>query len=272
MGNVINLLLRYGVHVLFIVLQITCFHLIVNYNNGQREIFINSTNLLTRSLNSRVDRIENYLKLGEVNDSLQTQNAALLKQLINANVNLQLSAIDSITADSAQYQVIPVEICNATFFLKNNSLTLCAGSNDGIEKDMGIISKQGIVGIVKKTSPNRSLVLSLLNTQTNISCAIKRNHAHGSLVWSGEEPNVMDLTEIPKHLSIEVGDTVITSGYSTIFPRGIEVGKVENFSLADGSNTYRIKVRLFNDPSTVDIVYAIKNNLAEEQKNLEQQQ
>lgn len=269
MGNLILLLFKYGHHVLFLVLELICIYLIVNYNNGQREIFVNSTNIFTTSVNKRVDKFEMYSKLGKVNDSLQVQNAALIQQYINEGLNLKLSKLDSIVVNDAQYNVIPVGISNSTLNLKNNNITLNAGKNKGLKKDMGIIDSKGIVGIIKRTSEHYSYVLSLLNSQTNISCTIKRNSAHGGLVWPGNDHKIMELIDIPKHVDVIEGDTIITSGYSTIFPKGILVGTVESFRLIPGSNSYTILVKLFNNPSTIDVVYAIKNNFADEQMNLE---
>lgn len=268
MQNVLFLLIKYGYHVLFILLEIICFYLIVSYNKDQKDIFINSTNVFVTSINNRMDKLENYLALEEINDSLMLENSALLRRLIRNNVKPKITS-DSLVIDSAYFELIPSSICNSTFHLKNNSITLCDGANSGIKADMGVISKNGLVGIVRKVSPHRSLVLSILHSQSNVSCAIKTVNAHGSLVWNGSDPLKMSLLEIPKHTNVTEGDTVITSGFSTIFPKGIPVGLVEAVKTRSGSYSYDITVQLFNDPTTLNYVFVVDNKLASEQKALE---
>jgi rod shape-determining protein MreC len=167
-----------------------------------------------------------------------------------------------------------VHVCNSTFNLRNNFITLCEGSKHGIKEDDAVISQMGVVGIVKKVSENFSIVMSLLHSQTAISCSILRNVREGAnsvgvLVWKETSPKICNLEAIPKHLKVIKGDTIITSGYSTIFPKGVMVGKVKNVELQQGSNSYNIDVELFNDPSAWDAVYILRNKLGQEQKELE---
>ena len=266
MKQVVFLLLKYGVHLLFIFLEVICFYIIINYNQSKKEIFLNSTNLLTTKINNKVDRLEEYLRLETVNDSLHMQNAVLLKRYINS-LELNISAKDSLTIDSVAYDIIPAKICNSTFNLQNNYVTLCKGSSDGITKDMGVITVNGIVGQVVKVSKNYSKVLSILHTKSRISASIKRNNAYGYLAWDGTSPREVSLKAIPKHIDVRIGDTIITSGFSTIFPRGINIGVVESFK--ERNNNIDISVLLFNDPSKWNITYVINNKLAQEQRALE---
>lgn len=269
MKNAIELLLRFGYHMLFIAMEFLCFYIIINYNHEQKTIFVNSTNILSTSINSRVDKFNQYLQLEQENDSLHTQNAKLIAKFIDYDLNASLYSDDTIEVDSAKYHLLAVDICNSTFNLRDNYLTLCKGSLDGIREDMGVISQNGLVGIVKKVSPNFSIVMSILHSQSTISCLIKRNNSNGILTWKSTNPKILNLEAIPKHKSVFVGDTVITSGYSTIFPKGIMVGKVKSVVLEAGNNSYTIEVDLFNDPSAWDATYVIFNKLSREQKSLE---
>jgi rod shape-determining protein MreC len=271
MKNAIELLLRFGYHLLFVAMQFLCFYIIINYNKEQKSIFLNSTGIVISKINSKVDEINQYLKLDLENDSLQMQNARLIKKFIDYDINSSLLPDDTLDIDSSQYHLISANICNSTFHLTDNYITLCEGSKEGITTDMGVISLNGIVGIVKRVSDNRSLVMSILHSQTNISCAIKRKDKNiiGILNWKSSDPKIMNLESVPKHHTVIEGDTVITSGYSTIFPKGITVGKVKRVALEKGSNSYTIDVELFNDPSSWDVVYVIKNKLGAEQKALE---
>lgn len=266
MKNVIYLLVKFGIHFLFIGLEVICFYLIIKYNQTQKEIFINSTNVFATKINTRADRLEEYLRLEEVNDSLQIQNATLIKKFINSNL-INLSTEDSIEIEGQQYQLIPSKICNSTFHLKNNFITLCNGRLSGVHKDMGVISPNGIVGQVTQVSDNYAKVMSILHSQSRISATIKRTNAYGNLRWDGESPLKMSLEAIPTHIDVLPGDTVITSGFSTIFPKGIQIGVIEKASKRNSD--YEITVRLFNDPSKWDVMYVVQNLLAEEQKILE---
>ena len=248
MNNVIQLLVRYGAHLLFIVLEVICFNLIINYNKTQREVFLNSSNLYAGKISEQKARLSQFVSLRDVNDSLMFQNANLMEQLITIDYkNDRIPAADSLLTE--QYKLIPATVCNSTIHLLNNHITLCKGSREGIRKDMGVISShQGVIGVVRNVSENYAHVTSILHSQSKISCAIKSRFGHGTLVWDTGDPLRANLESIPKHEKIMYGDTVITSGYSTIFPRGILVGKVETFSVKPGSNSYDIIVKLFNNP------------------------
>lgn len=269
MKNAIELLLRFGYHLLFLAMEFLCFYIIINYNREQKGIFLHSANLFSTTIDARVDKVNQYLRLDVENDSLHQQNARLIKKFIDYDLNSSLHDNDTLDLDSSKYKLIAVDICNSSFRLRDNYLTLCAGENLGITPDMGVVSQNGIVGIVKKVSPHFSVVMSILHSQSNISCLIKRNSSNGMLTWDMGNPKIMHLESIPKHKTVLVGDTVITSGYSTIFPKGIMVGKVKTVVLEPGSNSYTIEVELFNDPTAWDALYVIANRLSGEQKRLE---
>jgi rod shape-determining protein MreC len=269
MNNVINILLKFGYHLLFLVLEIGAIYLIVNYNQEQKEIFINTTSIAATAINGKLDKMTSYGNLRSDNDALRLQNKKLIEQIILSNIKTKSGGNDTLVLDSVAYEVIATTVCNSTFNLKNNNLTLCNGSDLGISNDMGVITDKGIIGVVRNVSPNYARVMSILNSQSIIDCAIRRNNAHGSLVWNGLDPKVLSLIDIPKHISVRKGDTIVTSGYSTIFPKGILVGTITSVALSDGSNSFNIDVTLFSDPVSVGTVYVIKNNYAEEQKLLE---
>jgi rod shape-determining protein MreC len=268
MYNVIQLFIKYGGHILFVVLEIICFYLVINYNKPQRDIYINSSNVYVGKIQSKAAQVTNYISLQDQNDSLMRENANLIENLIAIEyVNDQIPKADSIYD---QYDLIPTTICNSTIHLTNNHITLCSGSREGIEKDMGVISAdKGIIGVVRNTSDKYAHVITLLNKSSRVSCAIKSRKGHGSLRWRNMDPRRVTLIDVPKHEKIAVGDTVITSGYSTMFPRGILVGTIESYEIASGSNNYAIIVKLFNDLTNIKYAYVIQNRYAAEQSKLE---
>ncbi len=265
MHNIIRLFVKYGSHITFLLLQAICFYIIVNYNQDQKSIFINSSKIYQSKLLSKVGQLNTYLSLDEVNDSLATQNAKLIELYINRKID------DPSYRDSTKliYNLTAARVVNSTYQLRNNHITVNKGSLHGIENDMGVIAPQGLVGIVRNTSNNYSHVISLLNTQIKISATLSSLAYPGTLVWKGGAPKEVSLEAIPKHINIAVGDSVITSGYSTIFPRGILIGKVKEFAVKKGSNSYDITVELINDIPNEKVVYIIENRLAEEQLTLE---
>lgn len=270
MQELLALIIRFGNHLAFIVLEVLCFYLIVSYNDIQRSIFINSAALYTSKVKAKSDEIANYSKLEEVNDSLLLENKRLLETIISSKVY----ARDNIEANndaatSAQYRLIPSAICNRSIHLRNNNLTLCSGDVDGIQPLMGVIARQGIVGVVKHTSQNFAHVISLLHSQSRISCEVQGGYSFGNLVWPGFDPQEAKLTGVPRHTSISIGDTVVTSGYSAIFPPGIPVGEISDFKVARGSNEYDINLRLFTDLATISHVYVVDNSLRQEQLDIE---
>lgn len=269
MKNAIELLLRFGYHLLFLAMEFICFYIIINYNQEQKTIFLHSANIFSTTIDARIDKLNKYLRLKQVNDRLQQQNARLIKKFIDYDLNASLHDNDTLDLDSSKYNLIAVDICNSTFNLRDNYITLCSGTEQGIVKDMGVISQNGLVGIVKKVSQHFSIVMSILHSQSSISCLIQRTNSNGMLTWKMGNPKILNLESIPKHNSVLVGDTVVTSGYSTIFPKGIRVGKVKTVVLEPGSNSYTIEVELFNDPAAWDALYVVSNRLAVEQKKLE---
>lgn len=269
MNSVFQLFLKYGYHLVFVILEIICFYFIIQYNRVQNEIFWNSSNVYIAKLATFTNRAQQYLNIRQVNDSLQRENANLIENLIRIEyVNREIPTLDS---SFSQYHIIPAHICNNTFHLANNHITLCKGRREGIEPNMGVISERGIVGIVRNVSDNFAHVISLLHSQTRISCAVKSRNTHGNLVWKSMDPQRMVLEAVPKHQFIAIGDTIITSGYSTIFPKGIHVGRIESFEVIPGSNSYEVTVKLSQPLSGLKYAYVIQNGLAEEQLQLEKE-
>lgn len=270
MRNLLLLFIKYGGFVTFIILECICFYLIVNYNQTQKEIFINSTNLFAAKLNDQAQSIKKFTELKETSDSLRLENSQLLERIINLpGVQLTPASLpERIDSSGDQYRLIPSDICNKTLYLNNNYFTLCKGLKDGIKKDMGVISIKGVVGKVSAVSDHYAKVTTVLNNQSSISAMIKRKSFFGSLVWDNNGLNTFSLQGIPKYAQIEIGDTVITSGYSTIFPKGIIIGTISEFNTTE-AYSYSIEVKTNTDLAALHTVYAIKNIMKEEQLSLE---
>lgn len=267
MQNLLLLFARIGNLILFVVLQILCIYLIVNFNQSQRGIFINSSNLFTSAFQKRMNNFTEYLRLGDKNDQLAEENSKLLEELINikSERNLPQDHVDSIQ----RFELIAAEVINNSIRQKNNKITLNKGRSHGLSAGLGIINNEGLIGITNDVSENYATAISLLNLQTSISVKLKRTLEIGELVWDGRSVKKMIMNAVPPHSQVLVGDSVITSGYSTIFPNGIYVGSVSKVAEDRRSGFLTLDVELNNDLSKLDFVYIIKNLKAEEQVNLE---
>jgi len=217
-----------------------------------------------------VNSTTNYFGLRNINDSLLAENARLRAQMLNAYYQsgfTQTSINDS--AYKQQYTYISANVVNNSVTKRNNYITIDKGSLHGIKPDMGVMSANGVVGIVTSVSEHFSTIRSALNGNTKISCMLKKNNAFGSLEWNGDDPKFSSMKFVNKHVPIGMNDEIVTSNYSTLFPQGIPVGHVYSHSLDAGENFHLIKVELYTNFSTLKNVYVIQNILKEEQETLE---
>lgn len=270
MKNVISFIIKYSAFIAFLLLEIISFYFIVNYNKSQKEIWLNSSNIFVGSINKHVQGVEDFFKLQERNDSLLTENARLLETIINYRVSSSNNSFQNFEEQDStlNYELIPSKICSKTIHLRNNYITLCKGAADGIKSGMGVISNDGIVGIVKEVSEKFSSVLLIINSQSRISVKINSKNYSGNLVWKDEDIRKMNLIDIPKHAEIEKGDTISTSGYSVSFPKDIMIGTISDFQIKGGGNSFEIDVELFSDIGQLDYVYVVNFVNKEEKEEI----
>ena len=205
-------------------------------------------------------------------DSLASENARLKGQLKNAFYSDSLeqkTIVDSLNRQ--QYSYLVAQVVNNSIHQRDNFITINRGKKHGLHGGMGVIGPSGVVGIVVNSSENFSIVRSVLHTETKISASIKESNAFGSLVWGEENfnPRIAILKDIPNHVEIKKGQHVITSGYSTLFPRGLPVGRIIRPNKKGGASFLDIEVGLSTDFSRLQYVYVIKNVMALEQTQLE---
>ncbi|WP_372949599.1 rod shape-determining protein MreC [Mariniphaga sp.] len=266
MRSLIRYLLKNHAFVLFILLETLALAMVFNYNSFQKATYLNSANRVTGKVYAIYQSVTGYFGLTKINRELAQENARLRMLLENqpefiANTDsifLNLPESDSV------YRFIPAEIISNSVNRPFNYITLNKGSRHGIKPDMGIISASGIVGVVGQVSASYSMGLSVLNQRWSISAKLKKNGYYGSLIWDGIDYRMANFNEIPLHVDVAVGDTVVTSGYSSIFPEGILVGTVTGFSEPDGENYYSIQVRLSVDFKSLSHVEVVENRLRNE--------
>jgi len=243
-------------------MELLCMVLVVNNNSDQNAIFNSSLSAFSNSVNNKFDNLSQFVNLSTVVDSLARQNATLLQERDNA-LFIQTIRRDSIPIPEKEqvYTFMSAKVISNSTNRNNNSLTINRGANHGIKKSMGIVGagSSGVIGIVKNTTANYARILPILHSQSKISSSIKRNGYFGSLIWKGGDPTKVNLVDIPKHANLVKGDTIQTSGYSSVFPEGIMIGTVDTFWVQRGTNFYEIEVNLSNDMSNVKYVYVVEN-------------
>ena len=254
---------------IFLILEIISFVLIINYNNKQKDIFLYSSNLFAGHINKKYSGMIRYFKLKDVNRALKKENARLLEQSFNNKNKNYVDYHGEDTLSLKDYTIIPATVCNKSIDKRTNRITLDRGFDAGIEEGMGVIDAHGIVGVVRKVNSDFASVIPLHNTISRTSVAVKNKGYFGILQWQPYDYRRTVLTSIPKHANVAEGDSIITSGFSTIFPRGIFVGTIEKINLDKGSNYFNIIVKLNNDLALVDDVYVIKNNKKDKKLEVE---
>jgi rod shape-determining protein MreC len=255
---------------LFLLLEAIAITLLVRSSNFQRSKLVGLNREVSGYLYSKIEGAREYLSLKQVNEQLALENLELRNRLDQLSVLLDSSTVITEYAEPYHYYYVPARVVHNSVYRQYNYITLNKGKKDGVFSDMGVISDLGLVGIVYESSNNFSTVLPIINRDFRLSVQIKSNQYAGILQWEGDSPLYAMLTEIPFHVDIQEGDTIVTSGFSSIFPEGILVGEIESFSLEQG-NFYDIRIRLSNDFQRLFHVNIIRNFRQEEQLNLENQ-
>lgn len=270
MRSLFRFLLRNYFLMMFLALEGISLVLIVSLNDYQRVTFFNSSNNFAGTIYERFSNLDDYFSLGRTNARLAAENASLRKQLqmrIMNQENYPINRPDTVEAPA--YIFTSAKVISNSVNKQFNYITINKGSRHGIKPDMGIINADGVVGVITNVSQNYSTGLSLLNKRLLIPAKITTNNYFGSLVWDGEHYNTADLKEIPFHVIVNVGDTVVTSGYSNIFPDGMMIGIIKKFGVVSGTNFYDIKVELSTNFKTLKYVEVVQNTKRAELIKLE---
>lgn len=260
MRKLFLLFLRNGGLLAFGLLEVFSLYLVVQFNTEQEKIFFNSLNNFTAGTDAAVQSTVDYLQLNSYADSLARANARMLEKMDNAYFIHRIEQ-DSIKKSEweQQYTFTTAEITDKTVSRKNNFFILNRGKKHGVAKNRGVVTERGIIGTVVDVSDDFSQVMTVLHQQSKVSAALSRTGDFGTLIWDGKDDRYLSLKDIPKHVKPAEGDTIMTSGYSQLFPKGMPVGRIETFSLSSGSNFYDIDVRLFEDLRTVKYAYVVDN-------------
>ncbi len=256
---------------LFVVLEVAGATLLVRYNNYQGSVWLSSANVVSGVCYETVADVASYFGLREANSRLTERNMLLERQLMEANERLA-----ALTADSAAlaaeapsgFRSIAARVVQNSVHKRDNLLTIDKGYADGVRKNMGVVSGNGVAGIVYLVGSHYSVVIPVLNSHSNISCAIRGTGYFGYLSWTGGDSRYAYMENVPRYAHYRKGDVIQTSGFSSVFPEGITVGKVVcTFNSANGL-TYRIKVELATNFGNLYDVRVIDNSGMQEKLDI----
>ncbi|MGL4851902.1 MAG: rod shape-determining protein MreC [Phocaeicola sp.] len=275
MKHLLHFLLKYNYFLLFLLLEGISLFLLFRFNRYQGSTFFTSSNYMVGRLYEWGNGVTRYFYLQSLNDDLVQRNVELEIQVDRLSKTLNDMTADTTTIEQIKqesltdYSMWKAHVINNSVTRSQNYITINKGELDGIRQEMGVLSGSGIVGIVYLTSDHYSLVLSVLNTKSSISCKIKGSDYFGFLKWDGGSSQYAFVKDLPRHAIFSLGDTIVTSGHSAVFPPGIPIGTVYEMSDSNDGLSYLLQVKLFSDFARLNDVRVISTKKREEQVTLE---
>lgn len=276
MHNLLNFLVKNSYWFIFIFLEVVCFYFIFSENSYQRSVFLNSSNEISGRIYAGGAEITSYFGLKDENQQLLKRYGESLDKIAmleNRIFELEKDSLKTVAYlenhTEGENQYIAARVINNDVSSPRNFITINKGAKDSIKVGMGVVSHAGIVGEVRAVSHNFSVIQSLLNADSKFSCKLLRSQAFSPLIWDGENPRYGMIQEYPSHEEVVIGDTVVTSGYSDVFPSGIMVGVVDSFEIDKATNQYNLTIELSTDFQSLTNILVVKRDYLEEKKKLE---
>lgn len=276
MRNVILFIRKYSNFIFFLVLQITAISFLFRYNNYHEAAFMNVAGELTGSINQRYSIVEYYFRLKKINEQLAAENLQL-NQLLKDNYEKADGSgklvLDTVQTDSLRevrkYTWLGAKVVGSTVNTQLNFITIHRGALQEVHPNMGVVSPQGIVGTVVNVSDNYASVMTLLHRQYKVVVKLKNGAERGTVEWDGLSPLFITLKDIPKSAALKLGDSVVTSPTSSLFPGNLMVGTIAEMLDEKSSNFYTLKIKPATNFFNIEYVYVIANSQYLEQKRLE---
>ncbi|MBR3883588.1 MAG: rod shape-determining protein MreC [Bacteroidaceae bacterium] len=276
MQVLLNFFIKHNHWFLFLLLEGISFMLIVRFNNYQSASFFTATNRVAGDVYSMITNVNAYFGLKKENEELLKHNLDLTKELTELQEQLAtLTAREALDSNAVyernreRYLFNTARVVNNSLNSFNNYIVLDKGTADGVHPEMGVFGNDGVVGVIYTASEHYSLVVPLLNSKSNISCRVRNNDNFCTLQWDGEDISYSYLIDLPRYTKFEQGDTVVTSGFSSIFPGDIPVGIIDRVEESKNGMFYRARVKILTDFASLNSVYVIGNRGYEEQQELE---
>lgn len=272
MKNLIDFITKHYHWFIFLLLEVMSLILLFGYNSYQNSTWVSTSNRIAGAVYGGESKILSFFSLTKINEELTARNTYLQFEADRLKEEIKNMGADSMKiaglVNPSQYNIIPAKVVSNSVHKKDNLITINKGEADGVRKDMGVVSGNGVVGIVFMTGAHYSIVIPVLSNLSSISCKIDRRGYFGYLKWEGGARNLAYVDDIPRHAHFKLYDRVVTSGYSSVFPPGIGVGKIIHvYNSADGIS-YRLQVQLYTDFSNLRDVMVIDNAPMKEQLEL----
>ena len=265
MRNLLAFLAKYNHWFVFILLEVISFALLFRYNSFQGSVFFSSANAVAGKIYEYRSDVTTFFSMSQNNKRLTERNLMLEQEVKTLSQYIPRNNGDSLVLDKYQkqmlkdFRLIPAKVISSSLDKEDNLITLDKGKADGIHEDMGVACGMGIVGVVYMASDHYSIVIPVINKNSNISVTIKKRGYFGFLHWKGGPADIAYIDDVPRHAKFALGDYVVTNGYSSIFPPGIMVGKILHvFNSSDGLS-YRVQLRLATDFGNLRHVCVIDN-------------
>lgn len=266
MRNLLAFLAKYNHWFVFILLEVICFVLLFRFNNFQGSVYFSSANAVAGKVYEYNSSVTTFFNMSQSNKKLSERNLILEQQVRALTQYIATHHGDSLAMEQCQkqalagFKLIPAKVIQSTINREDNLITIDKGKADGIHEDMGVACGTGVVGVVYMTSDHYSIVLPVINVNSNISVMIRKRGYFGFLHWKGTPSDIAYVDDVPRHARFALGDYVVTNGYSSIFPPGIMVGKILHvFNSSDGLS-YRVQLRLSTDFGKLRHVCVIDNS------------
>ncbi len=275
MQKLIQFLIKHSAWLLLFIYTMIGFVLLIRDNAYQRSVYLGSSNKLVGDVYTLSGNVRSYFYLNEINKELLEKNSYLEMQVMQLREELRAATAPELSKDSShnslfqRYNYITAQVINNSVNQVQNYITLNKGRLDGIMPEMGVVDQNGVIGKISSVSDHYSRVISLLNPKLRLSAKIKGGHSFGSAVWDGTDAEEAILEELPRHVAYKKGDTLITSGFSAVFPEGIMIGTIMEARNPKNNTSEPIKIRLSSKFSRLNHVRVISNRLLREQQNLE---
>lgn len=275
MKDLVEFLRRYSKWLVFVVYVVLSCVLLSGSDPYGRHLWLTSASAVSGGLYDAGNSVTSYFNLRETNDDLNRRNAELEAQVVNLREQLQKLQLDEFTdtmptPEGVQhFDFIVANVINNSTHRPYNYLTINKGTADGVRPELGVIDHSGVVGTVSVAGEHYARVISLLNPNFRLSCKIKDSEHFGSLVWDGNDPSIALLEELPRHTVFTTGDTVVTSGFSAVFPAGLPVGTIVDDADSRKENFFTLRVKLFADFSRLSNVQVVVNNMRAEVTEVE---
>ncbi|MBR5855092.1 MAG: rod shape-determining protein MreC [Paludibacteraceae bacterium] len=262
MRNLLQFIARYSNFLIFLILEVVAFILITTTHQYQNSAVWSSANRFAAGTENMMTTIGDYFCLQQENQRLAEENAQLKNLLME-----QANQLEAILERDSQYvyaqldwDYIPAKVVHITTHKQHNYLTINKGLRDSIQVDMGVVGKDGVVGIVSAVGEKYSLVVPIIHVGMNLSCRLQNNNYIARTQWNGMRHDEVTLQDVSRHVTVNMGDTVVTSGLTNVFPEGIIVGIVAETEITENDNYHRTKLHIATDYKTIKYVQVIRNH------------